>query len=148
MQIVATRTRAAGAEPLFQYMVLVPFDQLSEERQFRIHYRTDFGGRRNREPHARLAEIIAPIDHLRLPPGLERHRQAREILPVARRVEALAIGAIFPEMTAGLIPTLFRAASEFDDVQVFTRTHDLSGSFPDLARRIDRLTAADLGLAD
>lgn len=146
MQIVCTRTRSAGAEPLYQYLLLVPFDQLSYERQDRIHYRTDFGGKRHGGPHARLPEVIAPIDYLRLPPGLEKHRLGGEIHRVGRRIEALLVAGLYPEMIDPILPTLFRAPEELDDGQIFTRTDDLTGRFVELAARLDTLTAADLGL--
>ncbi|MCH4894303.1 hypothetical protein GO308_14375 [Sphingomonas sp. SFZ2018-12] len=146
MQIVCTRTRSAGAEPLYQYLLLVPFDQLSYERQDRIHYRTDFGGKRHGGPHARLPEVIAPIDYLRLPPGLEKHRLGGEIYRVGRRIEALLVAGLYPEMSDPILPTLFRAPEELDDGQIFTRTDDLTGRFVELAARLDTLTVADLGL--
>lgn len=146
MQIVCTRTRSAGSEPLYQYMLLVPFDQLSYERQDRIHYRTDFGGKRHGCPHARLPEVIAPIDYLRLPPGLEKQRQGGEIYRIGRRIEALLVAGLYPEMVYPILPPLFRALEELDDAQIFTRTDDLTGRYAELAARIDTLTAAELGL--
>ena len=146
MQIVCTRTRSAGAEPLYQYLLLVPFDQLSYERQDRIHYRTDFGGKRHGAPHARLPEVIALIDYLRLPPGQERHRRGGEIYRVSRRIEALLVAGLYSEMIYPVLPPLFRTLEEFDDAQIFTRTDDLTGRFAELAARLDTLTAADLGL--
>ena len=67
MQILATRKRVSGTLPHYEYRLFVPFDQLSEERQRLIHYRTDFGTRQGL--HARLADVIAPIEYLRMPPG-------------------------------------------------------------------------------
>lgn len=146
MQIVCTRTRSAGAEPLYQYLLLVPFDQLSYERQDRIHYRTAFGGQRHGGPRARLPEVIAPIDYLRLPPGLEKHRQGREIYRVGRHIEALLVAGAYPEMVYPILPPLFRAVEELDDALIFTRTDDLTGRFSEFAACLDTLTAAELGL--
>lgn len=146
MQMVATRTRSAGAEPLYQYMLLVPFDQLAEARQARIHYRTDFGGGRRGEPHARLAEVIAPIEHLSLAPGLDRHHEGTAIRAVARRLETILIGAIFPEVVVPLLPSLLLVSSDPSDAQVFTRADDLAGRYGALAPRIDTLSATALGL--
>jgi hypothetical protein len=146
MQIVCTRTRSAGVDFLYQYLLLIPFDQLSYERQDQIHYRTDFGGKRHGGPHARLAEVIAPIEYLRLDPGPERQRTGSEIYRVARHIEALLVHGLYPEMTEQVVPTLFRGSGEFDDAQIFTRTDDLTGRFSEFAAQIAGLTAADLGL--
>ncbi|MET0374655.1 MAG: hypothetical protein ABW128_10410 [Rhizorhabdus sp.] len=144
MEILATRKRITGTLPHYEYRLFVPFDQLSDERQRLIHYRTDFGTRQGL--HARLADVIAPIEHLRMPPGLRRHDLGRGIATIAKRVETLLIAAIYPEMTAVLVPILFLASEEHNDAQVFTCTMDLVCRFAWLAERIDHLTAAGLAL--
>jgi hypothetical protein len=144
MEILATRKRVSGTLPHYEYRLFVPFNQLSDERQRLIHYRTDFGTRQGL--HARLADVIAPIEYLRMPPGPQRYDLARGIANIARRVETLLIAAIFPEMSAWLVPILFLAEEEHDDAQVFTSTMDLVCRFAWLDERIDHLTVADLAL--
>ncbi len=90
--------------------------------------------------------MIAPIDYLRVPPGVEKHRRGGEIYRVGRRIEALLVAGLYPEMIYPVLPPLFRALEELDDGQIFTRTDDLTGRFAELAARLDTLTAADLGL--
>ena len=90
--------------------------------------------------------MIAPIDYLRLPPGLEKQRQGGEIYRIGRRIEALLVAGLYPEMVYPILPPLFRALEELDDAQIFTRTDDLTGRYAELAARIDTLTAAELGL--
>lgn len=146
MDILVTRKRIKGTLPHYEYRLFVPFDQLTPERQRLIHYRTDFG--KAGGPHARLTEVIAPIDYLRMEPGLARFDVGRSIATVAKRIEARIIGALFPEMTAPIVPILYLGTSNLDDAQIFTRTGDLVGRFDWLARMAGELSADDLGLAE
>lgn len=144
MQIVVTRKRVTGTLPQYEYRLFVPFDQLSPERQSLIHYRTDFG--RQGGPHARLTEVIAAMDYLMMAPGLARYDRGRAIARIAKRIEAIVIRALFPEMTAALVPILFLNETEFDDTLAYTRMIDLAGRHDWLARIIDDVTAEGLAL--
>lgn len=144
MQILATRKRLTGTLPHYEYRLFVPFDQLSSERQARIHHRTDFAKRGR--PNACLTEVIAPMEYLTMEPGLRRHDVGRTIAGVAKRIEALLVGALFPEMIAAIVPLLFLGEEGLGDCQVYTRTDDLVGRFDWLARMACELRAEDLGL--
>lgn len=144
MQILATRKRVTGTVPQYEYRLLVAFDQLSAERQALIRYRTNFG--KVGGPFARLTEVIAPMDYLKMEPGLCRFDVGRTIAGVAKRIEALVVAALYPEMTAPIVPILFLAESELDDCEIHTHTGDLVGRFDWLARMAGQLSAADLGL--
>ena len=71
MRIIVARRRIRGTLPHFEYRVLIPFDQISIERQNLIHTRSDYGIKSG--PWARTSEVIAPMAHLRMPPGLVRY---------------------------------------------------------------------------
>jgi hypothetical protein len=142
MQILLTRKRLAGTRPLYEYRLFVPFEMLSAERQGRIHYRTDFAKRGG--PLARLTEVIAPMDYLRAEPSLTKFDVGRDICAVAKRIEAILIGA---EMRAEIVPLLYEHREEFDDAMVMTDINDLADRYALLARTACQLTAADLGLA-
>jgi len=145
MQILLTRKRLTGTRPLYEYRLFVPFETLSAERQARIHYRTDFAKRGG--PLARLTEVIAPMDYLRAEPGLTKFDIGRDICTVAKRIEAILIGAVFPEMRAEIVPLLYEHREEIDDAFVVTDINDLAGRYALLARTACQLTATDLGLA-
>lgn len=144
MQILLTRKRLTGARPLYEYRLFVPFEMLSAERQARIPYRTDFAKRGG--PLARLTEAIAPMDYLRAEPSLTKFDLGRDICMVAKRIEAILIGAVFPEMRAEIVPLLYEQDEELDDAMVMTDINDLAGRYALLARATCQLTAADLGL--
>ena len=145
MQILLTRKRLAGIRPLYEYRLFVPFETLSAERQARIHYRTDFA--KSGGPLARLTEVIAPMDYLRAEPGLTKFDVGRDICAVAKRIEAILIGAVFPEMRAEIVPLFYAQDEELDDAMMMTDINDLAGRYALLARATCQLTAADLGLA-
>ncbi len=144
MQILVTRKRISGVRPLFEYRVLVPFDQISLERQHLIHYRSNFGFRG--ALYARLSEIIAPMAFLRMAPSLAKHEHGLDILAVARRLEATIIRALYPEMTADRVPIIFTAEADHDDRQVHTDVDDLIGSYRHYASGHSALTSDDVGL--
>ncbi len=81
------------------------------------------------------------MDYLVMEPGLARHDRGRAIARVAKRIEAIVIRALFPEMTAALVPILFLNQAEFDDTMTHTRIMDLAGRHDWLARIIDDVTA-------
>lgn len=147
MQIIATRTRAAGHHPDFAYRLYIPFDQLSPERQSLIAYRTNFGHGRASEHLARLSEVIAPMTHLEMRPGPARYKQGRTIDLVAERIEAVLVRRLYPEITAVVLPVLIRVPANPDDAAIYTSVADLTGRYQALAAQIDELTADALGVA-
>ncbi len=146
MQIIATRTRAAGHHPDFAYRLYIPFDQLSPERQSLISYRTNFGHGRAGEHLARLREVIAPMAHLELQPGPARHEQGRAIDRVAERIEAIIVRRLYPEITAVILPVLLRVPANPDDAAIYTSVGDLTGRYQALAAHIEDLTPDTLGV--
>ncbi len=145
MQIIATRRRVGGTLPLYEYRAFVPFSALAAERQERIHYRCDFA--RWGEPLARIAEVIAPLDFLRLAPGLDKHDAGRAIAATARAVEATLVRALFPEMTAERVPLLFSGDEGRLDLRLVATIADLAGRQPDLAAAGAEIDPATLGLS-
>ena len=122
----------------------MPFDQISAERQSLIHYRCSFGKRGG--PFARLTEVIAPMDYLRLAPGLARYDRGLAVARVAKRLETFILAQLFTEMTARIVPILLLVEAEPDDAEIHTRTSDLAGRYDLLARIIDDVTASDIAL--
>ncbi len=146
MQIIATRTRAAGHHPDFAYRLYIPFDQLSPERQSLISYRTNFGHGRAGECLARLSEVIAPLSHLELRPGPARYNGGRAIDLVAQRIEAIIVRRLYPEITAVILPVLLRVPANPYDAAIYTSVSELTGRYQALAAQIDELTADALGV--
>lgn len=146
MNIIAMRKRIGGTLPLYEYRVFVPFSALSAERQARIHYRCDFA--RWGEPLARIAEVIAPMTYLRLAPGLAKHDAGRAIAATAKEVEAVLVRALFPEMTAKLVPLLFNGIDGRPDLRLVATVDDLAGRQPELAVVSGAIGPALLGLVD
>lgn len=144
MQIIATRKRVGGTLPLYEYRILVPFSALSAARHDRIHYRCDFAGWG--EPLARIAEVIAPIDYLRLAPGSAKHATAAALAITAKMVEAALVRALFPEMTAERVPLLFHGQDGLADVRLAAIVDDLTGREAEFAAAGARVTAELLGL--
>lgn len=117
MDMIICRTRISGQAPLYSYRVLVPLDQLAPHRRHRVvilHVPTPAG----RLPCTRLADLLAPgrwfERYLAMHCGL-----AARLNLVSRRVEAIILQAIFPEMTTRLVPPMLLLDHEPDD-----------GSFP------------------
>ena len=146
MQITLTRRRIRGTLPHFEYRVLIPFDEISIERQSLIHIRSDYGVKPG--PWARTRDVIAPTTHLRMVPGLERYRRARAIDQLAKRIDALLIHHFFPEMTAPTVPLVFLAETHPDDAVIYTDVVELAGRLEHLANRGAALSIEDLAMLD
>lgn len=144
MKLLAARRRIRGTLPHYEYRVFVPLDEISAERQDLLTTRSDYGFKPG--PWARVAEVIAPMDYLRLPPGGLRYDMGRDITAVAKQVETAIIRHLYPEMTAPTVPLVFAAAGEFSDQSTWARTGELTARFNHLARDVDSLTAELLGL--
>ncbi len=145
MQILAARKRIPGTRPLFEYRVLVPFDQIPVERHTLIHYRSDFGF--SGCHYARLTEVIAPTAFLRMTPSPAKHDLGLDILTVAKRIEALIVRALYPEMTAERIPIVFCANAEHDDRQTHIDVRDLVDSYRQFAQGTELPSTEAFGLA-
>ena len=144
MQVTLTRRRIRGTLPHFEYRVLIPFDAISVERQNLIHIRSDYGVKPG--PWARTRDVIAPMAHLRMAPGLTRYDRARSIDQLAKRIDTLLVRHFFPEMTAAVLPIVFLAETDPDDGFIYTDIVELTGRFEQFASRGPALSMADLDL--
>lgn len=144
MQILIARKRIAGTLPFFEYCALVPFDQISVERQNRISYRSNFGYKG--ELWVRLPEVIAPMDWLRSPPSVAKHETGKHILRAAKRIETVLVRANFPEMTKETVPIIFQAEQDYDDTLTHTHVGDLVDWFSRWDGDLDAISAESLGL--
>ncbi|WP_454887327.1 hypothetical protein [Sphingomonas oryzagri] len=145
MQILATRKRVAGTLPLYEYRILVPIDHLLRNRAALISERCNdpiSGG-----PHARLHDVIAPIDWLRMKPGLDRDEKGRDIARIAEHIEAVLIAALYPEVTVNPVPALFSAPDDPGDSTIITAMNEIADGYRFLYRRaLPTITAEGFGL--
>lgn len=145
MQILATRKRAACTLPLYEYRILVPIDQLLRNRAALISERCD--DRISGCPHARLRDVIAPLDWLRMKHGLDRDETGRDIARIAKHIEAVLIAGLYPEMTANPVPALFPAPDDPGDSTIITRMNEIADGYRFLYRRaLPTITAEGFGL--
>ena len=145
VKMLVARRRIRGTLPHYEYRVFVPFDEISAERQALLTNRSDYGFKPG--PWARISEVIAPMDYLRLQPGGIRYEMGRAIDAVAKRIEATTVRHVYPEMDAPTLPIVFTAPGEFPDALAWTEAFELTGQFNHLSRSGQPLTAEALGLA-
>lgn len=127
MKILVARTRASGSGKLLQYQVLIPFEELSAERQNRVYTRSDYGFPGHLYAHT--ADVIAPMSHLNSDHGFDRYYAARPIHELAKRIDGALTRYAYPEMTDEIIPILFRAEAEHDSASVWIEVNDLTAAF-------------------
>lgn len=144
MHVIVSRSRIAGTAPLYQYRALVPLSDVAAHRRTRcVVLRAMLDNQRVLS--ARLADVIAPNvwfeRDLAVPCGL-----AARLTLVAKRVEALIIRTLYPEMTAQLPPLTFVLDHDPGDASSRVAIADLNAAFDRLAPDIGTLMAADLGL--
>lgn len=144
MDVIVSRTRLAGPQPIYQYRALVPLDDVAAARRARcVVIGAQIG--EERIASTRLSDVIAPDAwferHLAIACG-----DAARLACVAKRIEALIIRAIYPEMTSQLPPLTFELDHEAADATYRVMVLDLNGSFDCFAPDIDTLMASDLGL--
>lgn len=146
MEIFTSRARLSGSAPYYSYRALVRLDDLDPARRHHVpvlHVATS----QRRIPCARMADVIAPDRwferHLAVPCGL-----AARLGLVARRLEAILLRAIFPEMVAYLTPPALLVEHDPGSIVHQSTIIDLNGSFDWLASRIDDFRSDDLGLRD
>ncbi len=65
---------------------------------------------------------------------------------MARRVETLVVRAVFPEMTADMLPIHYHGDHEAGDACHCVPIMDLADAFDRLELALDALMACDLGL--
>lgn len=144
MYVIVSRSRLAGSSPTYQYRALVPLEEVATSRRARCVVIQALLGK-ERIAATRLSDVIAPESwfdrHLAVPCG-----DAARLGLVAKRIEALIIRTIYPEMTAQLPPLLFELDHEFAEASYRVQTLDLNASFGRFALVIDSLMASDLGL--
>lgn len=144
MDIIASRTRITGSAPRYSYRALVPLDEVDPARRHRVailRVQTPT----IRLPCTRIADTIAPDRwferNLAVPCGL-----AAQLNLVGRRVEAILLRSVFPEMVTHLAPLALLLDRDPGSAVYRIATIDLNAAFDDIAPRIDMLLAADLGL--
>ncbi|MDE8652150.1 hypothetical protein [Novosphingobium album (ex Liu et al. 2023)] len=144
MDLILSRTRIAGTASLYSYRALIPLDDLAPARRHRVailQASTPAG----RLPCARIADVLAPDRwfgrEFAVPCGL-----AAGINLMARRIEALALGFAYPEMTARLTPPTLRLDHDPGDACRRIAVIDLNAAFDALMPHIATLAAADLEL--
>ncbi|WOF45088.1 hypothetical protein KNJ79_09540 [Sphingopyxis indica] len=144
MDVIVSRSRIPGTASTYHYRTLVPLAEVAVPRRLRcvvIQARIANG----RIPSTRIADVVAPATWYERELATPLDLAARLNL-VARRIEALIIRTVFPEMTARLTPLML--ALDFDPSEANYRVAvaDLNEAFDRLAPGIDMLMAADLGL--
>ena len=144
MEIIASRTRITGSNPRYSYRALVPLDEIDPARRHRVailHVQTPT----TRLPCTRIADTIAPDRwferNLAVPCGL-----AARLNLVGRRVEAIILRSIFPEMVTHLAPLMLLLDHDPGSAVHRATTIDLNAAFDAIAPRIDVLMPPDLGL--
>lgn len=144
MDIIASRTRITGAAPRYGYRALVPLEEIDPARRHRVAI-LHAGTPTIRLPCSRIADTIAPDRwferHLAVPCGL-----AARLNLVGRRLEAIFLAAVFPEMVTQLAPLALALDHDPGNAVHQITTIDLNAAFDAIAPRIDMLMAADLGL--
>ncbi|BAI98993.1 hypothetical protein Sj15T_09910 [Sphingobium sp. TA15] len=133
MQILAARKRIAGTLPLAEYRILIPFDAITPTRSALISMRSNYGVEGG--PYARLPEVIAPLDWLRMEPGLAKYDAGRDIDRIAKQIEAVLLHAIFPEMTANPVPPIYRSPREITTTVIRAHINDISDGYRFLHRK-------------
>ncbi len=127
MRIIASRKRISGMPPLYEYRLVVPLDQLPSNRVALIATRSDFGIPGGL--HARLADVIAPLDWLRMEPGPERHDLGRDIRRVAKHLETVFLTALYPELTASPVPLLLQVDEEPGDSLIDATINEITDGY-------------------
>ncbi|MFC3443853.1 hypothetical protein ACFOKF_22140 [Sphingobium rhizovicinum] len=144
MDVIVSRVRLAGPLSTYLYRALVPLCDVDAKRRGRCVIIQAAVGER-RIASTRLSDVMAPdawFDrHLAIACG-----GAARLSFVAKRIEALIIRAIYPEMTSHLPPLSFLLNHVVEDASYRVTIRDLNASFDHLAPNIDTLMAGDLGL--
>lgn len=144
MDVIISRKRIAGMLPFYEYRALVPVTALPEVR--RTCAMTVVAPVADGVRCVRIAQLIAPDRYFLLRREADKPALAARIALAAKRVETLIIRTIFPEMTADLVPILFRVDQEPGTAALWTTIDDISGAFDRLEAELPSLTADDLGL--
>jgi hypothetical protein len=144
MHVIVSRSRISGTLPIYQYRALVPLSEVAAARRGHCMVIGAVLGN-GRVPSTRIADVIAPDAwferNLAIPCGL-----AARLTLVAKRIEALIIRTVYPEMTANLPPVIFALDHDPGKASYRIVTGDLNAAFDRFASTIDTMMAADLGL--
>lgn len=130
--------------PFYEYRALVPADAIDAVRRKRVCITRAprvAGG----VPCVRTAPVIAPDTYFDLTAGYREIMGAR-VGPLARRLDALIVRTVFPEMTEDLLRLVITLDHDPGDACIWTDLDDLTSAFDRLEPLRDRLTAQDLGL--
>jgi hypothetical protein len=142
MDVIVSRTRIAGRAPLYSYGALVPLEGVDQNRRHRVavlHVQTA----KIRSACTRIADTIAPHRWFERDIAVSFGLAAALGL-AARRIEALLLQSVFPEMTTWLAPIALRL--EHDPASACHRiaTIDLNAAFDAIVPHIGSLTATEL----
>ena len=127
MHILASRKRTAGAALLYEYRLVTPLHQLPPNRVVLIATRSDFGVPGGY--HARLRDVIAPLDWLRMEPCPAKRDLGRDIERVAKHLEAAFLTAIYPEIIANPISQLVELDTAWDDSLVDATINEITDGY-------------------
>lgn len=142
MNVIASRTRVAGCAPLYSYRALVPLDSVDPDRRHRVailHVQIAM----TRSAYTRIADTIAPHRWFERDIAVS-FGLAAQLGLAARRIEALLLQSVFPEMTTWLAPIALRLEHDRGSASHRVATIDLNAAFDAVIPRIDTLTAAEL----
>lgn len=146
MDIIVTRSRIPGTLPFYEYRALVLADTLNDERISQVS--TIVAPRvAGKATCVRIAQVIAPERYFALP-NCRRIDIAARVGLLAKLVETLLVQAVFPEMTADILPVVFQLGNDPGDACTWTSIDDLTAAFDRLEPQWAQLTASSLGLTE
>lgn len=142
MDVIVSRTRIAGCAPLYSYRALVPLEGVDPDRRHRVailHVQTAT----IRSACTRIADTIAPHRWFERDMAVSFDLAAQLGL-AARRIEALLLQSVFPEMTTWLAPIALQLDHDPGSASHRVAAIDLNAAFDAIVPRIDTLTVAEL----
>ncbi|MGN7931787.1 hypothetical protein [Sphingopyxis sp. 22461] len=143
MEMIMSRSRIAGAYPHYSYRVLVPAEAVTAERR---RLSGTIAGPDCGSGSLRPYCAAAGADHYYAMQHAERSTLAPRIGRAARRIEALIMRTILPEIAADSAPVVFGLDCEPGDACALIDIDNLNASFDRIEPKADILTAFDLEL--
>lgn len=145
MEILVTRSRIAGTLPFYEYRALVPLDALCPEWQ-RLVRPIMIRRLVPTMPCVNIAQVIAPDSWFSAAKSELAHRSVR-IVTVPRRVEAVLVGACFPEMSHNIVPLVARIDEDPGEARGWVMADDLTGAFGRFEAAMPMIGPDHLGLS-
>ncbi|GLT01030.1 hypothetical protein GCM10007897_24210 [Sphingobium jiangsuense] len=145
MDIIVTRSRIAGTLAFHEYRALVPLACVAADRH--AHMRPIVSPRvAGQERCVHIAQIIAPARYFGMK-GAPRASLASAVVALGRRIEAILVGAVFPEILGKRMSVAVRNDADPGDACVRIIVDDLTGAYDRIAPLIDEMDAGAFGLA-